>query len=158
MWHRWGSGRQGRESSGVKVPMPSVARFGRLAYPLLGEVTNRDMRGRKSHDCPACPYKASCGRSDLGGEQTWRPEHKEITVAPRSHFHTEVAVWIFCEVPSRSRCDEGRCLLGRNGYMHQEDHRGMGASIWGKIRGDNAGKGQLPAGTRNNLQRLIDQE
>jgi len=30
--------------------------------------------------------------------------------------------------------------------MHQEDYRGMGASIWGKIRGDNAGKGLLPAG------------
>ena len=75
-----------------------------------------------------CAVKACCGRSDLGGEQTWRPEHKEITVAPRSHFHTGVAVWMFCEVPSRSRCDEGRCLLGRNGYMHQEDHRGMGAS------------------------------
>lgn len=46
------SGRQGRESSRVKVPLPSIARFGRLAYPLLGEVTNRDMRGRKSHGCP----------------------------------------------------------------------------------------------------------
>ncbi len=54
LWHRRGSGQQGRESSGVKVPMPSVARFGRLAYPLLGEVTNRDMRGRKSHGCPVC--------------------------------------------------------------------------------------------------------
>jgi hypothetical protein len=35
-----GSGRQGRESWGVKVPLPSVARNGRLAYPLLREVTN----------------------------------------------------------------------------------------------------------------------
>ena len=80
------------------------------------------------------------------------------SLQPREISHTEVAVWIFCDVPSRSRRDEGRCLLGRNGYMHQEDYRGMGASIWGKIRGDNAGKDQLPAGTRNNLQRLIDQE
>ena len=55
-----GSAQQGRESSGVKVPMPSVARFGRLAYPLLGEVTNRDMRGRKSHGCPVC-----CGKGAL---------------------------------------------------------------------------------------------
>ena len=43
------SGRQGRHSWRVQVPLPSIARFGRLAYPLLGEVTNRDMRGRKSH-------------------------------------------------------------------------------------------------------------
>ena len=48
------SGRQGRESWRVKVPLPSIARFGRLAYPLLGEVTNRDMRGCKSHGCPWC--------------------------------------------------------------------------------------------------------
>lgn len=36
--------------------------------------------------------------------------------------------------------------------MHQEDYRGMGASIWGKIRGDNAGKDQLPAGTRKTCE------
>jgi hypothetical protein len=36
----------------VKVPLPSVAQNGRLAYPLLGEVTDRDMRGRKSHGRP----------------------------------------------------------------------------------------------------------
>ena len=46
------SGRQGRESWRVKVPLPSIARCGRLAYPLLGEVTNRVLRGRKSHGCP----------------------------------------------------------------------------------------------------------
>ena len=27
LWHRWGSGQQGRESCGVKVPTPSVTRF-----------------------------------------------------------------------------------------------------------------------------------
>jgi len=36
----YGSSRQGCESRRVKVPSPSVARNGRLAYPLLGEVTN----------------------------------------------------------------------------------------------------------------------
>jgi NitT/TauT family transport system substrate-binding protein len=38
-WH-YGSSRQGCESWRVKVPLPSVARNGRLVYPLLGEVTN----------------------------------------------------------------------------------------------------------------------
>src|SRR5450759_4018694 len=46
------SGQQSRESWKVKVLPPSIARFGRLAYPLLGEVTDRDRRGRKSHGCP----------------------------------------------------------------------------------------------------------
>ena len=62
-----GSGQQGRESSGVKVPMPSVARFGRLAYPLLGEVTNRDMRGSRSHGCPE-------GCRDFGKDKGSRTE------------------------------------------------------------------------------------
>ena len=34
------------------LALPSVAQNGRLAYPLLGEVTDRDMRGRKSHGRP----------------------------------------------------------------------------------------------------------
>ena len=46
------SGRQGHKSSEVQVLVPSIARFGRLAYPLLGEVTSRDMRGSKSDGCP----------------------------------------------------------------------------------------------------------
>ncbi len=50
------SGQPGRKSLRVKVPLPSIARFGRVAYPLLGEVTNRDMRGRTSHGgLGACP-------------------------------------------------------------------------------------------------------
>ena len=47
----YGSSRQGCESWRVKVPLPSVSRNGRLVYPLLGEVTNQDMRGSKSHGC-----------------------------------------------------------------------------------------------------------
>ncbi len=85
------SGRQGRESWGVKVPLPSIVRFGRLAYPLLGEVTNRDMRGRKSHGGPGCGCNnMPCGGNDLGGEQTRRPEHQRMQ--PRE------------QPPYRSRC------------------------------------------------------
>ena len=62
------------------------------------------------------------------------------SLQPREISRTEVAVRIYCRVPSRSRRDEGRCLLGRNGYGHQEDHRGMGASNRGKIRGLTLGK------------------
>ncbi|MGH8545691.1 MAG: BamA/TamA family outer membrane protein [Gammaproteobacteria bacterium] len=41
-------------------PLPSITRFRRRAYPLHGEVTNRDRRGRKSHGCPA-PRGAAVG-------------------------------------------------------------------------------------------------
>jgi len=33
-------------------PLPSIARFRRLAYPGHREVTNCGVLGRKSHDCP----------------------------------------------------------------------------------------------------------
>jgi hypothetical protein len=48
-----GSSRQGCESSGVKVPVPSITCFGRLAYPGHAEVTKHDVLGRRSH-CPPC--------------------------------------------------------------------------------------------------------
>lgn len=41
----WESSRQGCESWGVKVPLPSVAKNGRLAYPMHGEVTDRKKKG-----------------------------------------------------------------------------------------------------------------
>jgi hypothetical protein len=86
-----GSSRQGCESRRVKVPPPSVAQNGRLAYPLLGEVTDRDMRGRKSHGRPV--YYRNSGGSNLGGEQIYGPEDKQIIAASKD-THTEVAVWI----------------------------------------------------------------
>jgi hypothetical protein len=46
------SGRQGRVSCGVKVPAPSIARFGGLAYPMHAPVTAYVLLGRKSHGRP----------------------------------------------------------------------------------------------------------
>jgi len=46
------SGRQGRVSCGVKVPAPSIARFGGLAYPMHASVTAYVPLGRKSHGRP----------------------------------------------------------------------------------------------------------
>ena len=48
---------------------------------------------------------------------------------------------------------EGRCRAGRNGRMHRSGCRGTGPGIQGKVRRDNVGKGPLPAGTGDNLQR-----
>jgi hypothetical protein len=50
---RLGSSRQGCESSGVRVPVPSIARFGRLAYPIHVKATTRVLLGWKRHGCPA---------------------------------------------------------------------------------------------------------
>jgi hypothetical protein len=96
-----------------------------------------------------------CGGSDLGGEQTRRPEHERMTAAPLNLPYGSRCTDC-CGEPSRSRHGEGRCPLGSNGRVHQRNHRGMGPSIWGKIRGDNAGKGHVPAGTCDNLHRPTD--
>jgi len=61
-------------------PLSSIARFGRLVYPGHGEVTNRGVLGSKSHGCPVL-LVWNCGGSDLGGEQTWGPEHNGMTAA-----------------------------------------------------------------------------
>ncbi len=49
---RKGSSRQGRESSEVKVLAPSIAWFGRLAYPMHAKVTTHVLLGGKSHRLP----------------------------------------------------------------------------------------------------------
>ena len=48
---------------------------------------------------------------------------------------------------------EGRCCEGRTGQEHLTGHRGTDPGIQGKTRRDNVGKGHLPAGTGDNLQR-----
>src|SRR6476620_6673554 len=71
------SSRQGRSLAGCKSPHRQLPVFGRLAYPMRGEATNRVLLGRKSPGCPAGVFRS--GRDDLGGEKTWRPEHNEIS-------------------------------------------------------------------------------
>ena len=44
--------------------------FGRLAYPMRGEVTNRVVLGRKRHGRPEHPiYQMLSGGDDLGGSK-----------------------------------------------------------------------------------------
>jgi hypothetical protein len=54
-------------------PMPPIARFGRLAYPMRGEVTNRAVLGRKLHGCPGTG-SGSQRWERPGWQQTQRPE------------------------------------------------------------------------------------
>ena len=51
---------------GGERPLPSIARFGRLAYPMRGEATNRVVLGCKRHGRPDLRKEAS-GGNDLGG-------------------------------------------------------------------------------------------
>src|SRR6516225_7695808 len=74
------SSRQGCEFSGVKVPVPSITCFGRLAYPRLAEATKHDVLGRKSHKPPCRKLQLW---SDQGGEQTERPEHNEMAATSK---------------------------------------------------------------------------
>ncbi len=149
------SGRQGRKSWRVQVPLPSIARFGRLAYPLLGEVTNRDMRGRKSHSGPGEKNAPTVGTtrvaSTLGGLNITK-----LPAAPRTKARVKSFCGSVCQVPTCLGNGEGRCRVGRNEYMHHLDSRGKGPSIRGKMCGDNAGKDHFPAGTCHNLQRPTD--
>jgi len=62
-------------------PLSSIARFGRLAYPGLGEVTNQELFGWKSHSC--CVNNESHGGDDLSGEQNCGPEAKRMTAASK---------------------------------------------------------------------------
>ena len=48
-----GAADKAADFEGCESPYRQLPGFGRLAYPLRGEVTNRDMRGRKSHGRPA---------------------------------------------------------------------------------------------------------
>jgi len=45
--------------------------------------------------------------------------------------------------------------MGRNGNVHHRSHRGKGPGTQGRISRDNAGKGHLPAGACDNLQRPV---
>ena len=56
---------------------------------MRGEATNRVLLGRKSPGCPAGVFRS--GRDDLGGEQTWRPEHNEISATSKPPPHEVVS-------------------------------------------------------------------
>ena len=73
--------------------LPPIARFGRLAYPTYGEVTNYTMLGSKSHGghtTMVVSVGATWVASKLGGLNI-----KEC-LQPRESFRAEVAVRVNC--------------------------------------------------------------
>ena len=122
---------------------------------MRGEVTNRVLLGRKSPGCPAGVFRS--GRDDLGGKQTWRPEHNEISATSklfpaRSRFKRDN-----CGKPTHFSIGEGRWHRGRNRREHTVYRRGRGSSIQEQTVGDNVGKLPWAAGTGYNLQGLSKQ-
>src|SRR6266566_4985354 len=96
------------------------------------------------------------GRDDLGGEQTWRPEHYEISAASKH---------------GSASCRESRSDAGSRPHLRwgkaddtgeatgtstRWDRRGTGSSIQGKIFRDNVGKLPWAAGAADNLQGLFE--
>src|SRR5215813_6300333 len=95
------SSRQGCESGGVRVPVPSIACVGRLAYPGHAEITKHDGLGRKSHR-PPC-RKFCKGGIDQGGEQTERPEHKGMAETSKIPFRSNLQIAKTQRPPSDAR-------------------------------------------------------
>ena len=65
-------------------PLPSIARFGRLAYPMRGEVTNRVLLGRKRHGRPEHPRLDAQRWERPGWQQTRRLKDHRMTAAAKS--------------------------------------------------------------------------
>jgi len=83
------SGRQGRSLAGCKSPHRQLPVFGRLAYPMRGEATNRVLLGRKSPGCPAGVFAAVgtiWGASKLGGRNITKYLQPRKSPAARSRF------------------------------------------------------------------------
>ena len=80
-----------------------------------------------------------------------------MTVAPRSHSVQKLPYGDIVECRATLGVVKAVVPWEETGKSTSGNRRGMGPSIWGKIRGDNAGKDLLPAGARSNLQRLMAQ-
>ena len=83
------SSRQGRSLAGCKSPHRQLPVFGRLAYPMRGEATNRVLLGRKSPGCPAGVFAAVgtiWGASKLGGRNITKYLQPRKSPLARSRF------------------------------------------------------------------------
>ena len=140
--------------TGCKSLYRQLPVFGRLAYPVRAEVTKHDRPGRKSPGCPAAVFRS--GRDDLGGEQTWRPEHHEISASSKTTLREVVIRGT--DAGSRPIGFLGKAddTVEETGESTRWYRRGRGSSIQGKILRDNVGKLPWTAGTAYNLQRLFE--
>ena len=88
--------------------------------------------------------------SKLGGQNVRNDNGREKS--PRSEVAERTILWF---ADPFAFLGEGRCCEGRNEQVHLTNRRGTGPGIQEKTRRSNVGKGHLPAGTDNNLQRPV---
>ena len=141
-------------SLGGESPLPSIAWFGRLAYPMHGSVTVRVLLGRRSHGCPVGLRAAAVGETWVankpGGLNVRSGDDLETPAALKSPSGT------MREADPLAGLGEGRRRGGRNRQKHPATRRDLDPSILGKTCRDNVGKDHLPAGAGSNLQRPLD--
>ena len=77
-----------------------------------------------------------------------------MKTAPKSRTTRSCFKWSIVSADLQEGGREGRSHEGRNGQEHLVGHRSADPGIERKTGRDNVGKGHLPAGTGNNLQRL----
>ena len=133
---RSGSSRQGCVSYEVKVLCRQLPDRTASISGAWGGNNPREARMEKSR----LPYGVGrIGRSDLGGEQTCGPEHERMTAASKSAPYGSRCT-VQSGAPTQSERGEGRCLGGRNGYMHLKSRRGRGPSTQGRMRRTTSGR------------------
>ncbi len=177
-----GSSRHGCESNEVKVLCRQLLGIGRLAYPMHMKATTCVLLGWKRHGCPVVekaggappeqapgpqaymaarrwerirePSTTAVGAtgvaSKLGGQNVRNDNAREKS--PRSEVAERMILWL----PTRSRFSgKADVVREETSKCTSRDRRGTGPSIQEKTRRSNVGKGHLPAGTDNNLQRPV---
>src|SRR4029079_18978178 len=164
------SSRQGRSLAGWKSPHRQLPVFGRLAYPMRGEATNRVLLGRKSPGCPAGVFAAVgtiWGASKLGGlnitqylqprkSSPARSRFKRDSCGKPTHFPLGKADGTVEETGASTRCTAGVGDPASKNRLLEGAHRALSMRAYGRRPRDAltcASVGMLPwaAGTGYNL-------
>src|ERR687891_2677649 len=113
----------GCESPAVSCPIRTASISG-----VRGGNESQDARMEK----PRPPdVETRRGGSDRGGEQTYEPEHKGMTAAPKKLAGGKSLAGSR-QAPTRSEIGGGRCPGGRNGSEHSRGSRSKGPGTQGR--------------------------
>src|SRR6516164_464496 len=125
--------------------------FGRLAYPVHAEATKHVLPGRKSPGYPVAVC-AAVGTT-WGATQTWRPEHKEISAAPKFPARTksfpadnsrEADPSLDGGRPMTQRKKQAEARGGTAGVRDQASGERFSAITWGRSGGQQGRVDNLP--------------
>jgi hypothetical protein len=116
------------------------------------EVTKHALLGRKNLGRPATISRN--GGSDLGGEQTWGPEHSEMAAVSKKRSVVKSFDGDTREADLDSERGKADDVEEETGMCTPRNRRGRGPGTQGRIHRYNVGKVPLAAGAGSNLQRL----